>query len=88
MVDRGYVEVEPATAFVTATACSGCRTCIGMCPFGAISFDAANNVAMVNEVLCKGCGTCVAACPSGAVQQHLFTDRQIFDELEGVLSAV
>ncbi|MGA3218123.1 MAG: CoB--CoM heterodisulfide reductase iron-sulfur subunit A family protein [Acidimicrobiales bacterium] len=88
MVDRGYVEVEPATAFVEATACSGCRTCIGMCPFGAISFDPANNVATVNEVLCKGCGTCVAACPSGAVQQHLFTDRQIFDELEGVLSAV
>lgn len=88
MVDRGSVEVEPATAFVEAAACSGCRTCIGMCPFSAISFDAATNVATVNEVLCKGCGACVAACPSGAIQQHLFTDRQIFAELEGVLSAL
>ena len=88
MVDRGSVEVEPATAFIDADACSGCRTCVGMCPFSAISFDPVTNVASVNEVLCKGCGTCVAACPSGAAQQHLFTDRQIFAELGGVLNAV
>lgn len=88
MVDRGSVEVEPATAFIDADTCSGCRTCVGMCPFSAISFDPVANVASVNEVLCKGCGTCVAACPSGAAQQHMFTDRQIFAELEGVLNAV
>jgi heterodisulfide reductase subunit A len=86
MIDRGYVELEPSTAFVEAAACSGCRTCVGLCPFGAISFDAAANVAAVNEVLCKGCGVCVAACPSGALQQHLFTDEQVLAELEGVLA--
>jgi heterodisulfide reductase subunit A len=88
MIDRGSVELEPSTAFVDAAACSGCRTCIGLCPFGAISFDAQANVAAVNEVLCKGCGVCVAACPSGALQQHLFTDEQILAELEGVLQLV
>jgi heterodisulfide reductase subunit A len=87
MVDRGSVEIEPATAFIDAAVCSGCRTCVGMCPFSAISFDAATNVATVNEVLCKGCGTCVAACPSGAAQQRLFTDAEIFAELEGLLYA-
>ena len=86
MVDRGSVEVEPATAFIDPVVCSGCRTCVGMCPFSAISFDHATNVAAVNEVLCKGCGTCVAACPSGAAQQRLFTDAQIFAELEGLLN--
>jgi len=43
---------------------------------------------VVNEALCKGCGTCVAACPSGAAQQHLYTDQQIYEEVEGVLSYV
>jgi heterodisulfide reductase subunit A-like polyferredoxin len=30
----------------------------------------------------------VGACPSGAARQHLFTDEQIFSEIEGVLDYV
>ncbi len=85
MVDRGSVELEPNTAFIDTAKCSGCRVCVGLCPFGALSFDAKAEVAVANEVLCKGCGVCVAACPSGALQQHLFTDEQVLAELEGVL---
>jgi heterodisulfide reductase subunit A len=88
LIDRGSVELEPSTAFVEAAACSGCRTCIPLCPFAAIALDAAAKLAVVNEVLCKGCGSCVAACPSGALQQHLFTDEQVLSEIEGVLEYV
>jgi heterodisulfide reductase subunit A len=88
MVDRGAVELEPSTAFIDAEACSGCKTCVSLCPFGAITFDAERKVAEVNEVVCKGCGICVGACPSGAARQHLFTDEQIFSEIEGVLEYV
>ncbi len=85
MIDRGSMELEPSTAFVDAAKCSGCRVCVGLCPFGALSFDPEGGVAVANEVLCKGCGVCVAACPSGAMQQHLFTDEQVLAELEGVI---
>ncbi|HEX2807419.1 MAG TPA: FAD-dependent oxidoreductase, partial [Kineosporiaceae bacterium] len=85
MIDRGSVELEPSTAFVDATKCSGCRVCVGLCRFGALTLDPEKNVVLANEVLCKGCGVCVAACPSGALQQHLFTDTQILSEIEGVL---
>lgn len=88
LIDRGFVELEPNTAFIREELCSGCKTCIPLCPFSAISFDAEKGVAVMNEALCKGCGTCVAACPSGAAQQHLFTDEQIYQEIEGVLSYV
>jgi heterodisulfide reductase subunit A len=86
LVDRGSVALEANTAFIDEAACSGCKTCVGLCPFGAISFDEGSRKAAVNEVVCKGCGICVAACPSGAVQQHLFTDAQILAEIEGVLT--
>jgi len=88
MVDRGYVMLEANTAHIDDAACSGCKTCVGLCPFNAISFDEERKKAAVNEVLCKGCGICVGACPSGAAQQHLFTDEEIFSEIEGVLAYV
>ncbi len=86
LVDRGFVELEPNSAFVVEERCSGCKTCVPLCPFSALGFDAVKGKVWLNEALCKGCGTCVAACPSGALQQHLFTDEQIYEEIEGVLS--
>ncbi|HXF70334.1 MAG TPA: CoB--CoM heterodisulfide reductase iron-sulfur subunit A family protein [Thermoflexus sp.] len=88
LIDKGYVELEPNTAYIVEELCSGCKTCIGLCPYNAISFDEGKAVAVINEALCKGCGTCVAACPSGAARQHLFEDVQIFQEIEGVLAYV
>lgn len=86
LVDAGFMELEPNTAHVLEEVCSGCRTCISVCPYQAISFVAEKAKAEVNEVLCKGCGTCVAACPSGSMQQNLFEDQQIFEEIGGVLA--
>jgi heterodisulfide reductase subunit A len=88
LVDKGYVEIEPISVFINEDLCSGCKTCISMCPFGAISFEPLKNKANINGALCKGCGTCVATCPSGALQQNLFTDNQIFKEIEGIISYV
>jgi heterodisulfide reductase subunit A len=88
LIDKGYVELEPNTAYIQEEACSGCKTCIPLCPFSAISFNTEKGAAVINEALCKGCGTCVAACPSGAAQQNLFSDEQIYQEIEGVLSYV
>jgi heterodisulfide reductase subunit A len=70
--------------------CSGCRVCIPMCPYSAISFISHNGtgVARVNEALCKGCGTCVAACPAGAITARHFTDQQIVAEIEGLLHSL
>jgi heterodisulfide reductase subunit A len=87
LIDCGKMPIEPNTASIEETECSGCRTCVGLCPFDAISSDENNDMkSKIDEALCKGCGTCVAACPSGAARQNLFTDEQIFDEIEGILS--
>lgn len=84
LIDKGYVMQEPNTAYVLDD-CSGCKSCIPLCPYTAISFDEKTNKAVINEALCKGCGTCVGSCPSGSIGQHLFEDAEVFNEIEGLL---
>jgi heterodisulfide reductase subunit A len=86
LIVRGYAEQEPNTAYVVEEDCSGCKSCIPLCPYTAISFVADKKKASINEALCKGCGACVASCPSGSIFQNLFEDNELFSEIEGVLA--
>ncbi|MCX6152675.1 MAG: CoB--CoM heterodisulfide reductase iron-sulfur subunit A family protein [Candidatus Kapabacteria bacterium] len=86
LIDRGFIELEPNTAFITEEECSGCKSCIHLCPYTAISFLEEKKKAFINEALCKGCGTCVAACPSGSIKQNLFDDEEIYSEIDGILN--
>jgi len=88
LIGQGEVTIDPIRAVVDEALCGGCKTCLGLCPYLAISYDAEKEVAIVNEALCKGCGTCVAACPASAITGAGFTDDQILAELEGVLAPV
>jgi len=88
LIDRGKVEIEAATAVVNEELCSGCKICLALCPYNAITFDEEKKVTEINDILCKGCGVCVAACPSGAITGRHFTDKQIFAEIEGLLADI
>jgi len=85
MISKGRVEVEAAIAVVDEELCAGCKICVDLCPYKAISFDEEKKVSRINEAVCKGCGVCVAACPSGAITGKHFTTEQIMAEIEGVL---
>jgi len=85
LIDRGRVELEAATAFVNEAACSGCKVCVTLCPYSAITFSEAEKLSNINEALCKGCGVCVAACPAGAIVARHFTDQQILAEIDALL---
>ena len=86
LIDKGHIELEPNTAFVIEADCSGCKSCIPLCPYSAISILPDKKKAYINEALCKGCGTCVAACPSSSIIQNLFDDAEIYNEIEGLLA--
>jgi heterodisulfide reductase subunit A len=94
LMDAGKVLLEPYTTYVDPYKCGGCRTCEGLCPYGAIRVESGKDersghqVAYINEVLCKGCGACAAACPAGAIVQNGFTQTQILAEIEGALLEV
>ena len=93
LMSAGEVTIAPTTAWVNEDLCSGCKTCLDLCPYKAITFISRNGtgvatgVARVNEALCKGCGTCAAACPAGAITARHFTDAQILAQIEGLFRA-
>lgn len=84
LIDRKEVELEPTIARIQEEACSGCKICINLCPYHAITHDEERKIAIITEALCKGCGVCIAACPSGAMEQQNFTNRQLLAEVEAV----
>ena len=85
LLNRGEVTISPTVAYVNEKLCSACKTCLSVCPYTAITFDADANVARVNDALCKGCGTCVATCPAAAIVGRHFSDEQIIVTIEGLL---
>ncbi len=88
LATRGVVEVPSAISWINPEICSGCQTCIDLCAYGAIEFDARRQVSVVNGALCKGCGSCSTACPSDAAQVRHFQGKQIFAELDGIMNAL
>lgn len=87
LIDRKEVTLEPTVAVIDEESCSGCKICLGLCPYNAITFDETKKVSKVNDALCKGCGVCVAGCPSGAIEQRNFTDAQLLAEVESVCAS-
>jgi len=84
LIDRKAVELEPAIALINEASCSGCKICVELCPYHAITYDEERKFAAVTEALCKGCGVCVAACPSSAIEQQNFTNPQLLAEIEAI----
>jgi len=75
------IEPEIKVSHISESLCIGCKTCLTVCSYGAISFDEAKKISVVNEVICRGCGNCVAACPSGAANIKHFTFNQLYQEI-------
>ncbi len=86
LATAGKVEISPTISWIDPDVCAGCQTCINLCAYSAIEFDERRQVSVVNEALCKGCGSCAGFCPSGAAQVKHFTARQIFAEIEALVS--
>jgi len=86
MISKGRITLEAAVSAIDEEKCSGCKICLGLCPFNAISFDEEKEVCRINEALCKGCGICAGACPSAAITARQFTNEEIVAQVEGVLA--
>jgi heterodisulfide reductase subunit A len=77
--------MDPFIARVDEELCTGCQTCLTVCPYDAITREETRGIAVVSEARCTGCGTCVATCPSNAIQQFGFNDAQVLAEVKALL---
>jgi heterodisulfide reductase subunit A len=76
---KGYVQAEALTSIVDDIKCSGCGTCIQVCPYGALRKNDKGQAEVI-VAACKGCGCCGATCPEGAITMTNYTDAQLLAE--------
>lgn len=68
-----YDEVSPIffksefLAEVNKDTCVGCKSCMSVCKFRAISIDDVANKAVINTALCYGCGICRSVCKKNSI---------------------
>jgi len=87
ILSKEKIEAEGIVASVDEKMCTGCGTCVKLCPYGAIAKNEVG-VAEVTAVLCKGCGLCAASCPERAITIPHFTDEQIISQTRALLERV
>ncbi|HNY60987.1 MAG TPA: cytochrome b N-terminal domain-containing protein [Caldisericia bacterium] len=78
-------------AVVDPVRCSGCFTCITLCPKNAITqkkFNISRNktkdVAFVVRKKCQACGICVAGCLPQVIDLEGFENKVILEEVKGL----
>jgi heterodisulfide reductase subunit A-like polyferredoxin len=64
-------------ATVNPDQCTGCRQCMRVCQFGAISYSASNKKAVIDQRHCYGCGICRSVCPKDAVGLENRSDARV-----------
>jgi len=47
--------------------CNGCRACMRLCQFGALSYSYSTGKAVIDLSKCYGCGVCRVGCSHGAI---------------------
>ena len=79
-------------AVVDANRCTGCLTCVRICPFNVpqimANLTGVGNIlgaAHIEAAICQGCGTCVAECPAQAIQLMHYTDHQLTAKVSALL---
>lgn len=73
---RGYIEMRGAPHFFRAEyvcevdwdACTGCKSCVSQCQFGAQFYSSALGKVHIDPTRCFGCGVCRAECPNDAIR--------------------
>jgi len=80
-------------AVVDESKCTGCLTCVRVCPYGVpqinpekVGVGGIRGVAEIEIARCQGCGTCAAECPAKAIQLLHFRDEQILVKEEALFA--
>jgi ferredoxin len=67
------MRLEYQMSVVNKEQCTGCKTCVQLCPVAAITLESENGKpkAFIDEKYCQACGICVSRCPEKAIGMQL-----------------
>ena len=82
LLSKDTVVTSGTVARIDPDSCVGCLTCLPLCPYEAISYNANRRICQVNPILCKGCGNCAAACPSHSAKLRGYKPEQVLVQIE------
>jgi heterodisulfide reductase subunit A len=95
ILSRDELQVGGVIASVDPHKCTGCLTCVRICPFGAVQINptltGVGQIAGAAEIAaaaCRGCGLCAGECPAKAIQLQHFTDEQVLAKEEALFAAI
>ena len=95
ILSKDELEVGGIVAVVDAAKCTGCLTCVRVCPFGAAVINPQlegvgkiMGAAEITAAACRGCGLCPAECPAKAIQLQHFTDDQVLAKEDALWEAL
>jgi len=95
ILSKDQLEVGGVVASVDPSKCTGCLTCLRICPFGAVQINpnlvgvgGILGAAEIKAAACRGCGLCPAECPAKAIQLQHFTDDQVLAKEVALFAAI
>jgi heterodisulfide reductase subunit A-like polyferredoxin len=95
VLSRDTLTAGGRVAVVDSAKCTGCLTCVRLCPFGVpkikadlIGVGGVIGAAYIESAVCQGCGSCVAECPAQAIQLMHYTDTQLTAKVDALFAEV
>jgi heterodisulfide reductase subunit A-like polyferredoxin len=92
ILSKATLQAGGVVAVVQPEKCTGCLTCVRVCPYNVPIIDrtlsGAGGVvgaAHIEIAACQGCGICAAECPAKAIQLMHYRDEQVTAEAEALL---
>ena len=93
VLSKDYLQAGGSIAVVNQPECTGCLTCVRVCPFDVpqIQSDVPGvgemlGVAYIEPAVCQGCGICVAECPAQAIELMHYTGAQLKSKVSALLN--
>ena len=91
ILSRDVLEAGGVVAVVEAEKCTGCLTCVRICPYDVphinptrVGAGGIHGVAEIEAAACQGCGICAGECPAKAIQLQHYRDEQVLAKEEAL----
>ena len=95
VLSKDTLKAGGSVSVVTQSECTGCLTCVRVCPFEVpvIQKDVPGaggilGAAYIEPAVCQGCGICVAECPAQTIDLMYYTDSQLKAKVAALLNPV